>query len=61
MQCGILRRADSEGGANMVMSDILYMWSEMDSPLGNDQDTHLEVERVDNTCLCQTFSSLLSL
>lgn len=32
MQRGTSRREDSEGGQSMVMIDMRYMWSEMDSP-----------------------------
>lgn len=33
VQWGTLSLDDSSGGANMVMIDMRYMWSEMDSPL----------------------------
>ena len=32
VQCGTLMREEREAGASMVKMDILYMWSEIDSP-----------------------------
>ena len=32
MQCGMFRREARDAGASMVMMDMRYMWSEMDSP-----------------------------
>lgn len=40
MQCGMLILEAREGGANMVMSDMRYMWSEIDSPLGELAGVH---------------------